>query len=96
MLVYLDFQPEMAKRLIDGFSPRKIKAEASLYIGPLAAAKESKYGNVHMSLKKRKRCKWHHKQQNREETMIVIFAAYTYVKMDAILPTTIFIFKQQH
>ena len=38
---HLDFQLEIAVGLIAGFSSRKWKAEAALYIGPVTAANEN-------------------------------------------------------
>ena len=55
--------------LITGFSSRKRKAEASLHIGPVIVADENNHENVHMGLKKGKRCKWHCMQQMRKETV---------------------------
>ena len=40
---HLDFQLEIAIELIAGFSCRKMKAEASLYIGPVTAANENSH-----------------------------------------------------
>ena len=37
--------------LIAGFSSRKKKAEAPLYIGPVTAANKNKHEDVHMGLK---------------------------------------------
>ena len=75
--------------LIAGFSCRKRKAEATLFIGPVTVANENSHENVHMGSKKGKGCKWHCMQQMRKETMGVTFAVYTCVQMDAILPTII-------
>ena len=55
--------------LIAGFSSRKRKAEAPLYIGPVTAANENNHENVHMGSMKGKRCKWHCMQQMRKETV---------------------------
>ena len=45
---HLDFQLEIAMRLITGFSSRKRKLEAQLYTGPVTAAYKSNHENVHM------------------------------------------------
>ena len=51
---HLDFQLEIAMKLIAGFSSRKRKVEASLYIGPVPAANENNHENVHMGSRKEK------------------------------------------
>ena len=55
--------------LIAGFSSRKRKAEASLYIGSVTDENENNCENVHMGSKKAMRCKWHCMQQIRKETV---------------------------
>ena len=64
-----DFQLEIAMGLTVGFSSRKRKAEAPLYIGPVKAANENNHENVHMGSKEGKRCKWHCMQQMRNKTV---------------------------
>ena len=85
--VHLDFWLEIVMGLIVGFSSRKRKAEAPLYIRPVTAANKNNYENVHMGWKKGKRCK----QQMRKEIVYgcCFWIIYACVKMDAILPTII-------
>ena len=66
---HLDILLEIAEGLIDGFSSRKRKAKAPLFIGPVTAANAKNDENVHMGSKKGKRCKWHCMQQMRKETI---------------------------
>ena len=66
---HLDFQLKIAMGLIAGFSFRKRKAEAQLYIGHVRAANENYHENVNMGSKKGKKCKWHCMQQMRTETV---------------------------
>ena len=65
----LHFWLEIAMGLIAGFSSRKMKAEAPLYIGPVTAVNENNHENVHMGSKKGKRYRWHCMQQMRKETV---------------------------
>ena len=76
--------------LIAGFSSRKRKAEAPLYIGPVIAANENNHENAPMGSKKGKRCKWHCMQQIRKEMENGCHLCNVhFLRMDAILPTII-------
>ena len=55
--------------LIAGFSSRKRRAGAPLYIGPVTAANENNNENFHMGSKKGKRCKWQCMQYMMQETV---------------------------
>ena len=57
---HLNFRKEVACNLIGGFSSRKKKHEAPLYVGPIAAANEGIHDNVHMEAGSLGMwCKWH-------------------------------------
>ena len=66
---YLGFCLEIAMALNAGSSSRKRKAEAPWCTRPVTAANENSHENVHMGLKKGKRCKWHCMQQMRKENV---------------------------
>ena len=50
----------VACKLIGGFSSRKRKHEAPLYVGPIAAANEGNHENIHVEAGRfAMQCKWH-------------------------------------
>ena len=88
---HLDFWLEIELGLIAGFSSRKRKAEAPLYIGPLTTSNGNNYMKISTWAQRREIdvngtvcSKW-----GKKLYMEVAFAMYTCVKMDAILPTII-------
>ena len=81
---------EIAMGLIAGFSSRKRKTKAPLYIGPVTAANKNNHENVHMGSKKEGDvndtvCS----KLGKKLYMGVSFAMYSCVQMDTILPTII-------
>ena len=72
------------------FIKKKRKAEAQLYIGAVTVANENSHENVHMGSKRERDVngtlcsKW-----GKKLYMAIPLAMYTYVQMDAILPTII-------
>ena len=60
---HIHFRQEVACQLIAGFSGRKRKSEAPMYVGPVAPQNETNHENVHLGANKGRRCKWHTQQK---------------------------------
>ena len=78
---HLNFQFKITMGLIAGFSSRKRKAEAPLYMGLVTAANKNNHENVHTGLMKGTKCKWALYAAN-EETVCGCYLCHVHLCKD--------------